>query len=247
MGIKSIFSLEYVCNKTYLLVVASISIGATNVANATTFPNISGPGPDLPNGEASFADSVTSFVPGIVYDADLGVNVPLDAFLGAQNTLGIPDVITTLDALNCYANPTQENCKFASLGVGGVLTVEFVDNRLTGSGDATDDLWIYEIGPDIEDTFVAISKDGINWTDVGTVTGSTKGVDIDAFGFGPTDLFRFVRLTDDPNEGNIDGETVGADIDAVAAISTTVIPIPAAVWLFGSGLIGLIGLARRQS
>jgi hypothetical protein len=88
--------------------------------------------------------------------------------------------------------------------------------------------------------------DGINWEDVGKVTGSTKGVDIDAFGFGPTDMFSFVRLTDDPNEGDIDGETVGADIDAIAAISTTVIPIPAAAWLFGSGLIGLIGLARRK-
>lgn len=214
-------------------------------ANATTFPNISGTGPDLPNGEVSFADVVTSFVPGIVYDASVGADVPLPAFLGAQNTLGIPDV-TTQTALNCYLNQNQDNCKFASLGVGGILTVEFVDNRLTGSGDDADDLWIYEIGPDIEDTFVEISMDGINWIDVGKVTGSTKGVDIDAFGFGPTDMFRFVRLTDDPNEGDLDGETVGADIDAIAAISTTVIPIPASVWLLGSGLIGLIGLVRRK-
>ena len=26
----------------------------------------------------------------------------------------------------------------------------------------------------------------------------------------------------------------------------TVVPVPAAVWLFGSGLIGLIGIARRK-
>jgi len=30
-------------------------------------------------------------------------------------------------------------------------------------------------------------------------------------------------------------------------ISHTVVPVPAAVWLFGSGLIGLIGLARRKT
>jgi hypothetical protein len=30
-------------------------------------------------------------------------------------------------------------------------------------------------------------------------------------------------------------------------IETTVIPLPAAVWLFGSGLLGLIGFARRKS
>ena len=31
------------------------------------------------------------------------------------------------------------------------------------------------------------------------------------------------------------------------AISGTVVPVPAAVWLFGSGLLGLIGIARRGS
>ncbi|HHJ36602.1 MAG TPA: VPLPA-CTERM sorting domain-containing protein [Gammaproteobacteria bacterium] len=29
-------------------------------------------------------------------------------------------------------------------------------------------------------------------------------------------------------------------------VGTAVVPIPAAVWLFGSGLIGLIGLTRRK-
>ena len=29
-------------------------------------------------------------------------------------------------------------------------------------------------------------------------------------------------------------------------VSATVVPVPAAVWLFGSGLIGLIGIARRR-
>ena len=26
----------------------------------------------------------------------------------------------------------------------------------------------------------------------------------------------------------------------------TVVPVPAAVWLFGSGLLGLVGVARRK-
>jgi len=30
-------------------------------------------------------------------------------------------------------------------------------------------------------------------------------------------------------------------------METTVIPVPAAVWLFGSGLLGLIGIARRKA
>ena len=35
--------------------------------------------------------------------------------------------------------------------------------------------------------------------------------------------------------------------DARFVVTGTVVPIPAAVWLFGSGLIGLIGLARRKA
>jgi len=30
-------------------------------------------------------------------------------------------------------------------------------------------------------------------------------------------------------------------------LNTTVVPVPAAVWLFGSGLLGLIGVARRKT
>ena len=48
--------------------------------------------------------------------------------------------------------------------------------------------------------------------------------------------------------------TVGADCTAVNCKATTshisaygVVPVPAAVWLFGSGLLGLVGLARRRS
>ena len=47
--------------------------------------------------------------------------------------------------------------------------------------------------------------------------------------------------------------TIGADCNEINCIATTshisvygVVPVPAAVWLFGSGLLGLIGMARRK-
>ncbi|MGI9290418.1 MAG: hypothetical protein ACR2QG_03970, partial [Gammaproteobacteria bacterium] len=57
--------------------VGMLSCFVLTSANAVTFPNLAGPGPDLPNGEISFADAVTVFTPGFVLDDDLGVNVPL--------------------------------------------------------------------------------------------------------------------------------------------------------------------------
>ena len=216
-------------NKIHIApVIGTCLVMMASSANAVTFPNLSGPGPDLPDGAISFADAVDSFSPGFVFDADVGGDVPLPPFLEPGNTLGVPDMLDQFDALTCFNIPNPANCRFTSLGVGGSLTVEFVDNRLTGSDNADDDLFIYEIGPDIEDTFVEISVDGFIWEPVGKVSGGTKGVDIDFYGFDSSDSFRFVRLTDDPLEGNIDGETVGADIDAITAISTTVIPVPAA-------------------
>jgi hypothetical protein len=47
------------------------------------------------------------------------------------------------------------------------------------------------------------------------------------------------------NQLNTDARGVVA-LSMVGALNTTPIPIPAAVWMFGSGLIGLVGIARRR-
>jgi len=46
------------------------------------------------------------------------------------------------------------------------------------------------------------------------------------------------------------GDTAGADPLSLNSwgldITTSVVPVPAAAWLFGSGLLGLVGVARRK-
>jgi hypothetical protein len=192
-------------------------------------------GAEFPLGAISFADALVDYSPGIV-----GSN-PALPYRGAANAIGIPD----------YAGDSScsstDDCTFVSLGDGGSIVLSFLNNRLIGSGDSAVDLWIFEVGPSIEDTFVEISKNGVAWNSVGKVFGSSAGIDIDAFGFGPNDLFAFVRLTDDTNQGGQTGPLVGADIDAVGAISSVALPEPASVSLFAAGVVALITRKRLMN
>lgn len=187
----------------YALLAASLlALGGTQ-AQAVVIGGV-----DFPQGEVSFADTVVSFTLN-------PASTPGAPYLGQSNALG---------AANYNGNPScasQAACTFLSLGAGGALVLRFDDNVLTGSNSNAFDLWIFEVGPNVEDTTVDLSVDGTNWLSVGLVTGSTRGIDIDAFGFDATSAFRYVRLIDVLAEGGAgNGGSVGADIDAVGAIST---------------------------
>lgn len=191
-------------------------------------------GIEFPGGAISFADAVVSYDPAFG-----GGAVPTHPnFLDPDEALGPPD----------YTGGSTGTGS-VSLGSGGRLILQFVDNVLTGSDNADFDLHIFEVGPDVEDTFVDISSDGVTWFSVGKVFGSTSSIDLDAFGFGSLHTFSYVRLTDDPNEGGTGGATVGADIDAVGAISTrrsTDVPDAASpVLLVGVSLLVFAGLRRK--
>ena len=195
-------------------------------------------GVDFPQGAISFADSVVSYLPGLE-----GAS-PTAPHQGALNALGVPNYA----GVNSCAS--QAACSFVSLGVGGQLVAQFTNNVLTGSNSAALDLWIFEVGPDVEGTTIELSTDGITWTSVGAIGGSVAGVDIDAFGFNSASAFSFVRLTDIANSGATSGGTVGADIDAIGAISTRAaggIPEPStwAMLITGFGAAGMAVRRRR--
>ena len=61
------------------------------------------------------------------------------------------------------------------------------------------------------------------------------------------DDFAGSKLSITFSDGSTDIIRVGTYVSTgTFTAATTVVPIPAAVWLFGSGLLGLIGVARRK-
>lgn len=84
----------------------------------------------------------------------------------------------------------------------------------------------------------------------GLLSGSFS--DLEVFGYGNDTAFDFeADLIFDSGslKGGFDGGRIEGLIaeDIVEAKLGAVVPVPAAVWLFGSGLIGLAGIARRKA
>lgn len=162
----------------------------------------------------AFADRVVSFQPGT------GLS---DAFDDAGQSLGAPNATRSGIEPQNPDPATNTVVSTTSLGRGGVLTLQFVDNFLTGSGDARPDLVVFETGA-IESVRVEISRDNVSYIEVGIIEGASNQIDIDSDAFGrfvdrSDERFSFVRLTDlrDTIAGT---SAIGADIDAVGALSS---------------------------
>lgn len=165
-------------------------------ASGKSYPDGHGGTVFFPLGDLSFADEVLAFqsgTPAAAHEADRD----------PRTTLGPPDY-----------DPVKE-INYATLGCGGVLTLRFVDNALVDIDGP--DLYIFEIGPQVEPTNLAISEDGVRWIEIGAVSGGMASVDIRDF-VKPGQLFHYVRLTD--LKSGCGGSWPGADIDAVGAIGS---------------------------
>jgi len=208
-------------------------LGTSSIAGADVIGGV-----DFPDGAISFADAVVSYNPG----GGLGscCNDPSAA-------LGIPDFDVPL------GSGAGGNGKYVSLGDEGSLVLQFTDNFLTtgvGDGDGND-LWIFEVGENLEPTDVYISQNGLDWISVGSTAGGAGGIDIDTYiGSGVTAgaLYSYVKLVDLLPPQSVGFPWPGADIDAVGAISSASQPVPEppVVFLFGLGLLGIAGMKRRK-
>jgi len=93
-------------------------------------------------------------------------------------------------------------------------------------------------------------SDHVTWTQLGNGFFADTATGLTEFGFNTTFALSFapdttLGLMPAVVTGNL---VTGAPVSASGMVLSAVpaIPVPAAVWLFGSGLLGLIGVARRK-
>ncbi len=173
----------------------------------------------------SFADTVLSTNFECIDDTNPGLDDP-------TNALGFPDYVDSA------TSGTQFGTGFVSIGEGGSITLGFVDNILTNSGNADPDLWVFEVGPRVEPSTIALRPADLSTAQLldnaglvsnngfynfGAIGGSTSFLDIDAIvpGFALGDLiFDAVIITDVAENPCTGTGAPGADIDAICALST---------------------------
>jgi len=143
----------------------------------------------------------------------------------------------TLGASGPVTNPTR---------ISDELSIHNEDDRLTASGGPLTDLYYLSDGTESEDSGLQRYN---SWANVNstvndlfsTVTPDTTWIWDEVAG---TTSMGGIYYYD-----NRTGDTKGDSFEVrytFDSFSVTTVPLPAAAWLFGSGLIGLIGVARRK-
>lgn len=178
----------------------------------------------LPLGDISFADRVVAY--------KMGDPAPVPANAKAADALGRPDF-------------SLENVSgFVTLGTHGELTLAFTDNALVNIEGP--DLYVFEVGKYVEETFLYVSRDGRNWINVGKISGGNALVDI-GDSTRPGDIFTYLKLVD-AGTAVRKGDRMwpGADIDAVAAIGSAKQLSLNALYLFNTNEAKIKPEARKE-
>jgi len=199
----------------------------------------------------AFVDTVTSFTGSAMYDGSVYAN-PQSA----------PDPVTDIDATTFYATAPYLGYNDVTLGLG------FSDNSAyNGSGADLAFLFTWDqtgntLDLTINGTTASLAPqtlfgcgspstqcvlDGMIWNG-NTLNNQYLGialVDLSDFG-----VAAGAALAGDMQLHLVEGGSKPVVLNLAGAFytsaPTTVVPVPAAVWLFGSGLLGLAGLARRR-
>ena len=239
--------------KQFLLITSSLVI--SSVSNAALFDCISEPGYCIGEGDtvifkyAGIASSIGLFGTVEVI-GDSIVSFPTDfraESLDGEGGVSVND------------NGAVQVIAKSGYQIDGVNVLERGDYLMTGTGASVDvdgwsDVWDWNdiiFGPSVQQNLVIASDLTIADSNIHTWTGSTafdlsgsSWDGINHIGLGLQNNL-YATTSADGEVAWIEKKIAAGGID-LSVITTAVVPVPAAAWLFGSGLLGLVGVARRK-
>lgn len=151
---------------------------------------------------------------------------------------------TSANAAMVYWEPTNADVNYVDATAAGFSLAMFDVDDFDGLQAAP---LVLNPGADT----IAISANGSNFDATSTVTANSTVLFNDAqfvlaMGDGVS-WFEPVSWFEQAPGSNIYNITFSNSVVLSIDATPTLVPVPAAVWLFGSGLIGLVGVARRKT
>jgi hypothetical protein len=210
----------------------TLAAGAVNVtadANLTAF--LSAHAADLAAGKIQWAVEAGSYSGALLPGA---LQAPGAARFLTTTSLDISHVtqVGSSQLANSYVNLTADMNLLNAFGGAGATAIGSAKSTVatgdgiwgTANGTSGNQNW-YGAGPDT--TATLMSSTGATAQAFYGLTGGGKSKPGEVFTFGQ------LQLSSDGTLSNV--------------TSVSPVPLPAAVWLFGSGLLGLVGVGRRRS
>ena len=217
----------------------------TYFMNDTNVAQFSGGLPDGTNyltvkidddGAAGLINFTVSVIPGALSPTNnfgiqsFGFNITGDAFTPTVSDFNLP-FGWALSDVNAGANAGDaKSTNQDGYGMFDVVVADGGQNRLDPLTFSID------VGSDTINSYFDLSVGGGGQPKVAFaahVTGISTGA--------------YTLFGDSNNAECIPGSTDCQELPSAFFGGSTAVPVPAAVWLFGSGLLGLVGVARRKS
>jgi len=173
------------------------------------------------------------------------ISIPyvLILFSIVSNVCGAPVIVGTTFTQIGGAPPTDVKASFQITDLNNQAFLNLAD--FPNLGNPAQPLWLTISG--FEDDFPIPIGTGDDLLGIFTVTLTENDVTALAGGGYTSKVFMNTFPGGVAAGGGIDDNDYFLQLENVQVHSVQVVPIPAAVWLFGSGLIALIGMGKKSS